>query len=188
MLEQRKLTQTWNEGARALGFRKPGEAWAAADQVRARVAFEACVESDPTMADAWLGLHAVGVEPELALDRMSENLAQFGEQRRASGRSLTSRYQIGPYSRFTLSDWEDLDLAQGARWLVHGRTDYAWAYLNRCTTDQEQRTLLAGYLFFADRNYESMLPLMQALSTHRKFGAEANLLSGIALARRELFG
>ncbi len=188
MLEQRRLMQTWNEGARALGFRRPGEAWAPVDRVRARKAFLSCVEIDPAMADAWLGLHAVGHEPEVALDRMSQNLHQFGEQRRASGRQLNSRFEVGRYSRFVLSDWEDLDMAQAARWLGRGRLDVAWGYLNRGPGGKEQHTLLAGHLYFAAGDYESMLPLMQSLARHRTFGPEAQLLTGIALARRELFG
>jgi type VII secretion ATPase EccA len=188
MLDQRKVIQAWNDGARALGFRKHGEAWAPTDPQRAQAQFLYCVNTDPTMADAWLGLHAVGYQPETALDHMSENLAQFGEQRRASGRSLVSHYFGGSFCRFPLQDWEDLDLAQAARWLAAGRTDIAWGFLNRCPNDREQRTLLAGRLFFADGDYESMLPLMQSLSANRRLGSEAKLFTGIALARRELFG
>ena len=188
MLEQRKLVQTWCEGARALGFRRPGEPWSPTDPLRARSAFLTCVKSDPSMADAWLGLHALGFEPDTALDEMSRHLEQFGELRRATGRQLTSRYAVGRFSRFVLSDWEDLWMAQAARWLDHHRYDVAWTYLNRCPSASEQRTLLTGSLYFAAGDYESMLPLMQSLSQHRTFGPEANLLTGIALAYRELFG
>ena len=144
MLEQRKLIQTWNEGARALGFRKAGRGRGRPPTGRARsIGLRGLRGERPHHGRRLARPPRRRRRAELALDRMSEHLAQFGEQRRASGRTLTSATDR-PLQPVHLSDWEDLDLAQAARWLAHGRTDYAWAYLNRCTSDQEQRTLLAG--------------------------------------------
>lgn len=188
MLEQRKVTNAWNEGARALGFRRQGEPWLPEEPERARHAFLACVAQDPGMADAWLGLHALEHEPEVALDHMIRSITRLGEQRQASGRALVSHYQGGVYCRFPLETWEDLYLAQAARWLVHERPDVAWGYLSHCPTDRPERALLTARAHFAAGDYEAMLPIMQGLAQHRVIGPEANLWSGIALARRELFG
>jgi len=188
MLEHRKANQEWNEGARALGFRRPGEPPAPHDPVRARIAFASCVATDPGMADGWLGLHAVGFEPDQALDQMTEHLGRLGEQRRASGRDLKSRFFAGAYFRFELAEWEDVYLAQAARWLGHGRMDLAWGFIHRCSTDRVQRALVVGRLFFYQGDYEAMLPIMQRLSENRVVAPEAKLYIGIGMARRELFG
>jgi len=188
MLEQRKANQAWNDGARALGFRRGNEQWRPADRTKARVLFQEAVELDPRMADAWLGLHATGHEPSLALDRMIDAIGRFGEQRRINRRPLRSRYAAGFYCRFDLDDWESLYLAQTARWFAEQRIDLAWEFLNRCGTDKIERDLLCGRLLFAEGRYEEMLPVLHRISASRVVGPEAKLYTGIALARRELYG
>jgi hypothetical protein len=108
VFEQRKINRLWSDAARALGFRIRGEPWLPIDPARALAAFEECVAADPAMADAWLGLHALGHRSDEALDNMSANLHRLGEQRRVTGRALVSRYVPGRYVGFELSDWEDV--------------------------------------------------------------------------------
>jgi len=115
LLEQRKANQVWNDAARSLGFRRSNEQWRAADRARARTLFLEAIDLDPKMSDAWLGLHACGYQPDVALDRMTESVSRFGEQRRLNRRQLKSRYAAGFYCRFDLDDWESLYLAQAAR-------------------------------------------------------------------------
>ncbi|HMD46488.1 MAG TPA: AAA family ATPase [Acidimicrobiales bacterium] len=188
LLEQRKANQVWNDAARSLGFRRSNEQWRAADRARARTLFLEAIDLDPKMSDAWLGLHACGYQPDVALDRMTESVSRFGEQRRLNRRQLKSRYAAGFYCRFDLDDWESLYLAQAARWFGHQRIDLAWEFLNRTGNDKSERSLLAGRLLFAQGRYEEMLPVLRRISDSRVIGPEAKLYTGIALARRELYG
>jgi len=188
VFEQRKINRLWSDAARALGFRIRGEPWMPIDPARALAAFEECVAADPAMADAWLGLHALGHRCDEALDNMSANVHRFGEQRRAAGRALVSRYVPGRYIGFELSDWEDVYLAEAARWLRAGRVDLCAAFLGRVQSDSVARVLVSGCLYFVQGDYEAMLPLMHRIAGEREVGAEAKLYIGIALAKRALFG
>ena len=188
MLEQRRANQAWNEGARALGFRRLSEAWHPVDRQAARAGFSAALALDPGMADAWLGLHAAGAELDLALDRILAHLDRFGEQRQANRRSLHSRFAVGAYSRATLDDADSVHLAVAARWFEADRPDVAFTYLARCSAEKPERDLLTGRILFSQGRYEEMLPVLHRIGDRPALGAEANLLIGIALARRELYG
>ncbi len=183
-----QAVSAWEEGARALGSRRPTEGVRDVDPVRARHSFLLAVELDPTMADAWLGLHATGYEPAYCLDKMVEHLARFGQARSETRRTLHSRYPAGYYCPFALEVWEDVLLAQAARCLAEGDPARAEGLAARCPTDRPPRTLVRARVLFQQGDYEAMLPLLQQLSTNRYVGAEARLYTGIALARRELFG
>jgi tetratricopeptide (TPR) repeat protein len=187
MRDNKRANRAFEDGVKALGFRRPNEQGEELDLVRARSSFRNAVETDPGMADAWLGLHAAGEDPGVCLDRMVEHLDRFGEARRLSRRELHSRYLAGRYTRFPLETWEDVMLAQAARWLDAGRLDLCASYLARAPSDRIERALLFGRQLFAAGEYEAMLPVMQALSQQRRIAAEAQLHIGIALARRELF-
>ncbi len=50
---------------------------------------------DPTMADGWLGLHALRVDTTNALLRMYRHRERFGEQRARHRRTLNSWYWLG---------------------------------------------------------------------------------------------
>lgn len=79
--------------------------------------FRAAVRIDPTMADGWLGLHALRVDTTNALLRMFRNRDRFGEQRARHRRTLNSWYWLGWWVQPVLENPRDLLLAHASHWL-----------------------------------------------------------------------
>ncbi|SDE17081.1 AAA family ATPase [Glycomyces harbinensis] len=95
------------------------------DLVRASDCFEHVLEYDPRAADAWLGLHACGERQDEALLRMLEHRDQLGRLRKTTGLALKSKYFIGQFVDYTLSDVYDAWLAHVAGLLDAGQGDRA---------------------------------------------------------------
>lgn len=82
------------------------------DLVRASDCFEHILEYDPRAADAWLGVHACGIEPQdEALLRMLEFQDNLGKLRKSTGLAIESTYSIGMFVGYPLSETYDVWLA-----------------------------------------------------------------------------
>lgn len=151
--------------------------------------FRAAVRMDPTMADAWLGLHALRADTATALLRMHRHRDRFGEQRARHRRSLNSWYWLGWWVQPVLETSRDLLLAHASHWL-DGRhvaeLDQALAGCPPVDTDPQVRFLHAcrGYLV---KDWEQLLRHTEPLLDDPVLGIEAGLFGGMARVRLEMY-
>ncbi|MCB5908464.1 AAA family ATPase [Streptomyces pinistramenti] len=152
--------------------------------------FRAAVRMDPTMADAWLGLHALRADTSTALLRMHRHRDRFGEQRARHRRSLNSWYWLGWWVQPVLETGRDLLLAHASHWL-DGRhiaeLDQALAGCPPVDTDPQVRFLHAcrGYLV---KDWDQLVRHTEPLLDDPALGIEAGLFGGMARVRLEMYG
>ncbi|MFI7100788.1 AAA family ATPase [Streptomyces sp. NPDC050161] len=152
--------------------------------------FRAAVRLDPTMADAWLGLHALRADTSTALLRMHRHRDRFGEQRARHRRSLNSWYWLGWWVQPVLETSRDLLLAHASHWL-DGRhiaeLDQALACCPPVDTDPQVRFLHAcrGYLV---KDWDQLVRHTEPLLDDPALGIEAGLFGGMARVRLEMYG
>ncbi|MFG2227205.1 AAA family ATPase [Streptomyces sp. NPDC048644] len=152
--------------------------------------FRAAVRLDPTMADAWLGLHALRADTSTALLRMHRHRDRFGEQRARHRRSLNSWYWLGWWVQPVLETSRDLLLAHASHWL-DGRhiaeLDQALAGCPPVDTDPQVRFLHAcrGYLV---KDWDQLVRHTEPLLDDPALGIEAGLFGGMARVRLEMYG
>ncbi|MFI2643772.1 AAA family ATPase [Streptomyces sp. NPDC018610] len=152
--------------------------------------FRAAVGMDPSMADAWLGLHALRVDTTTALLRMFRHRDRFGEQRSRHRRSLNSWYWLGWWVQPVLESPRDLLLAHASHWL-DGRhvpeLDRALAGLPPVDADPQVRFLHACRAYLV-KDWEQLVRHTDPLVDDPMLGIEAGLFGGMARVRLEMFG
>ncbi|MBH5133816.1 CbxX/CfqX, partial [Streptomyces sp. HB-N217] len=152
--------------------------------------FRAAVRIDPTMADGWLGLHALRVDTTNALLRMFRNRDRFGEQRARHRRTLNSWYWLGWWVQPVLENPRDLLLAHASHWL-DGRhvpeLDRALAGLPPVDSDPQVRFLHACRAYLV-KDWEQLVRHTDPLLGDPLLGIEAGLFSGMARVRLEMYG
>lgn len=152
--------------------------------------FRAAVRLDPSMADAWLGLHALRVDTGNALLRMYAHRDRFGEQRARHRRMLNSWYWLGWWVQPVLETRRDLLLAHASHWL-DGRhvpeLDQALAALPPVDTDAHVRFLHACRAYLV-KDWEQLVRHTEPLVNDPLLGIEAGLFGGMARVRLEMYG
>ncbi|WP_411106586.1 AAA family ATPase [Streptomyces sp. cmx-4-9] len=152
--------------------------------------FRAAVQLDPSMADAWLGLHALRVDTAHALVRMYAHRERFGEQRARHRRTLNSWYWLGWWVQPVLESRRDLLLAHASHWL-DGRhvpeLDQALAALPPVDTDPQVRFLHACRAYLV-KDWEQLVRHTEPLVDDPLLGIEAGLFGGMARVRLEMYG
>ncbi|MFE5539023.1 AAA family ATPase [Streptomyces sp. NPDC056492] len=152
--------------------------------------FRAAVRLDPSMADAWLGLHALRVDTTNALLRMYAHGDRFGEQRARHRRTLNSWYWLGWWVQPVLESRRDLLLAHASHWL-DGRhvpeLDQALAALPPVDADAQVRFLHACRAYLV-KDWEQLVRHTEPLVDDPLLGIEAGLFGGMARVRLEMYG
>ncbi|MFI6475589.1 AAA family ATPase [Streptomyces sp. NPDC050516] len=152
--------------------------------------FRTAVRLDPSMADGWLGLHALRVDTTTALLRMYQHRERFGEQRAGHRRTLNSWYWLGWWVQPVLESPRDLLLAHASHWL-DGRhvpeLDRALAGLPPVDTDPQVRFLHACRAYLV-KDWEQLVRHTEPLVDDPLLGIEAGLFGGMARVRLEMFG
>ncbi|AJT68420.1 AAA family ATPase [Streptomyces chattanoogensis] len=152
--------------------------------------FRTAVGLDPTMADAWLGLHALRADTATALLRMHQHRDRFGEQRSRHGRTLNSWYWLGWWVQPVLETGRDLLLAHASHWL-DGRhvaeLDQALAGCPPVDTDPQVRFLHACRAYLV-KDWDQLVRHTEPLLGDPVLGIEAGLFGGMARVRLEMYG
>ncbi|WP_043263446.1 AAA family ATPase [Streptomyces sp. CT34] len=152
--------------------------------------FRAAVRLDPTMADAWLGLHALRADTSMALLRMHQHRHRFGEQRARHRRTLNSWYWLGWGGQPVLETGRDLLLAHASHWL-DGRhvaeLDQALAGCPPVDTDPQVRFLHACRAYLV-KDWDQLVRHTEPLLGDPVLGIEAGLFGGMARVRLEMYG
>ncbi|MFG2136604.1 AAA family ATPase [Streptomyces sp. NPDC048650] len=152
--------------------------------------FRAAVGLDPTMADAWLGLHALRADTSIALLRMHQHRERFGEQRARHHRTLNSWYWLGWWVQPVLETGRDLLLAHASHWL-DGRhvaeLDQALAGCPPVDTDPQVRFLHACRAYLV-KDWDQLVRHAEPLLADPVLGIEAGLFGGMARVRLEMYG
>ncbi|WP_326664408.1 AAA family ATPase [Streptomyces sp. NBC_00385] len=152
--------------------------------------FRAAVRLDPTMADAWLGLHALRVDTTTALLHMYRHRDRFGDQRGRYRRTLNSWYWLGWWVQPVLESPRDLLLAHASHWL-DGRhvpdLDRALAGLPPVDADPQVRFLHACRSYLV-KDWEQLVRHTEHLIDDPLLGIEAGLFGGMARVRLEMYG
>lgn len=175
MLETRRARTAWISAAQA--FHRNDRA-SAAEQ------FAKAVALDAGMADAWLGLHAVGQDPARAVAEMASHHRRFGEERQRLNLALASRFSIGTYVTYGLESEADLWCAVAAGHLDRGDHELAAEAISVTSPDSATGRFLRGRDAFAvGATDDSITWLRLVIQDGDHFlQCEARLLSGIALA------
>ncbi|WP_274917131.1 AAA family ATPase [Streptomyces sp. WZ-12] len=152
--------------------------------------FRAAVRLDPSMADAWLGLHALRADTTMALLRMHQHRDRFGEQRARHRRALNSWYWLGWWVQPVLETGRDLLLAHASHWL-DGRhvaeLDQALAGCPPVDTDPQVRFLHACRAYLV-KDWDQLVRHTEPLLGDPVLGIEAGLFGGMARVRLETYG
>ncbi|MER0478627.1 AAA family ATPase [Streptomyces sp. Edi2] len=152
--------------------------------------FRAAVRLDPSMADAWLGLHALRADTSIALLRMHRHRDRFGEMRGRHRRTLNSWYWLGWWVQPVLETGRDLLLAHASHWL-DGRhvaeLDQALAGCPPVDTDPQVRFLHACRAYLV-KDWDQLVRHTEPLLGDPVLGIEAGLFGGMARVRLEMYG
>ncbi|PJJ00745.1 type VII secretion ATPase EccA [Streptomyces sp. 2333.5] len=152
--------------------------------------FRAAVRLDPSMADAWLGLHALRADTSIALLRMHRHRDRFGEMRARHRRTLNSWYWLGWWVQPVLETGRDLLLAHASHWL-DGRhvaeLDQALAGCPPVDTDPQVRFLHACRAYLV-KDWDQLVRHTEPLLGDPVLGIEAGLFGGMARVRLEMYG
>ncbi|MEF3117203.1 AAA family ATPase [Streptomyces chrestomyceticus] len=152
--------------------------------------FRAAVRMDPTMADGWLGLHALRADTSTALLHMHRHRDRFGEQRARHRRTLNSWYWLGWWVQPVLETGRDLLLAYASHWLDGrhvGELDQALAGCPPVDTDPQVRFLHACRAYLV-KDWDQLVRHTEPLLDDPLLGIEAGLFGGMARVRQEMFG
>lgn len=152
--------------------------------------FRAAVRMDPTMADGWLGLHALRADTSTALLRMHRHRDRFGEQRARHRRTLNSWYWLGWWVQPVLETGRDLLLAHASHWLDGrhvGELDQALAGCPPVDTDPQVRFLHACRAYLV-KDWDQLVRHTEPLLDDPLLGIESGLFGGMARVRQEMYG
>ncbi|KAF4407737.1 MULTISPECIES: AAA family ATPase [Streptomyces] len=173
-----------------LAWLRAVDAYTMGAYAQAEEEFRSAVRDDPGMADAWLGLHALRVDPTTALLRMYRHRDRFGEQRARHRRKLNSWYWLGWWVQPVLESPRDLLLAHASHWL-DGRhvpeLDRALAACPPVDADPQVRFLHACRAYLV-KDWERLVRHTEPLLEDPLLGIEAGLFGGMARVRLEMYG
>ncbi|WP_081687265.1 AAA family ATPase [Glycomyces tenuis] len=162
----------WQHGVALLNS---GEAERAADS------FEAAVGHDPRAADVWLGLHAAGRRRPEAVDAMYEHRSLLGGLRSRFGVELQSRFDIGLYVTYRLSNVGDVWLAKVAKAIDEDEHDQARAWLESVATEDDQIRFLRARHAFCRQEWQDVVKFARGIEDGF-LKDETQLYNGLALA------
>ncbi|MFJ7773081.1 AAA family ATPase [Streptomyces sp. NPDC097107] len=145
--------------------------------------FDMAVRHDPSAADAWLGLHAMGYRQAEAVDMMARNTAAFGALRGKLGLPLESRFDLGVYVTFRLRTQRDLWLAVMSRLLSEERLDEAWQSLGVAYLDCDETRFICTRYAFLKQDWPLVLSFSRSI-TDGFLRDEAQLYAARALVER----
>ncbi|WP_030610547.1 AAA family ATPase [Streptomyces sclerotialus] len=173
-----------------LAWLRAVDAYTMGAYAQAEEEFRAAVRIDPSMADAWLGLHALRADTTTALLRMYRHRERFGEQRARHRRTLNSWYWLGWWVQPVLETGRDLLLAHASHWL-DGRhvaeLDQALAGCPPVDTDPQVRFLHACRAYLV-KDWEQLVRHTEPLIDDPLLGIESGLFGGMARVRLEMYG
>ncbi|MBZ4018125.1 AAA family ATPase [Streptomyces purpurogeneiscleroticus] len=173
-----------------LAWLRAVDAYTMGAYAQAEEEFRAAVRIDPSMADAWLGLHALRADTTTALLRMYRHRDRFGEQRARHRRTLNSWYWLGWWVQPVLESGRDLLLAHASHWL-DGRhvaeLDQALAGCPPVDADPQVRFLHACRAYLV-KDWEQLVRHTEPLIDDPLLGIEAGLFGGMARVRLEMYG
>ncbi|MET9293488.1 AAA family ATPase [Streptomyces sp. NPDC003077] len=173
-----------------LAWLRAVDAYTVGAYAQAEEEFRAAVRMDPTMADAWLGLHALRADTTTALLRMHQHRDRFGEQRARYRRTLNSWYWLGWWVQPVLETRRDLLLAHASHWL-DGRhvaeLDRALAACPPVDTDPQVRFLHACRAYLV-KDWDQLVRHTEPLHEDPLLGIESGLFGGMARVRLEMYG
>ncbi|MER7397835.1 AAA family ATPase [Streptomyces sp. NPDC000151] len=173
-----------------LAWLRAVDAYTMGAYAQAEEEFRAAVRTDPSMADAWLGLHALRADTTTALLRMYRHRDRFGEQRARHRRTLNSWYWLGWWVQPVLESGRDLLLAHASHWL-DGRhvaeLDQALAGCPPVDTDPQVRFLHACRAYLV-KDWEQLVRHTEPLIDDPLLGIESGLFGGMARVRLEMYG
>ena len=176
-------------GAADLAWLRAVDAYTVGAYGHAEEEFRSALNSDPGMADAWLGLHALRVDTSTALLRMHRHRDRFGEQRTRHGRTLNSWYWLGWWVQPVLESPRDLLLAHASHWL-DGRhvpeLDRSLAACPPADTDRQVRFLHACRAYLV-KDWDQLVRHSEPLLNDPLLGIEAGLFGGMARVRLEMY-
>ncbi|POX38230.1 CbxX/CfqX [Streptomyces sp. Ru73] len=173
-----------------LAWLRAVDAYTMGAYAQAEEEFRAAVRIDPSMADAWLGLHALRADTTTALLRMYRHRDRFGEQRARHRRTLNSWYWLGWWVQPVLETGRDLLLAHASHWL-DGRhvaeLDQALAGCPPVDADPQVRFLHACRAYLV-KDWEQLVRHTEPLLDDPLLGIESGLFGGMARVRLEMYG
>ncbi|MFC6065545.1 AAA family ATPase [Streptomyces ochraceiscleroticus] len=173
-----------------LAWLRAVDAYTMGAYAQAEEEFRAAVRIDPSMADAWLGLHALRADTTTALLRMYRHRDRFGEQRARHRRTLNSWYWLGWWVQPVLESGRDLLLAHASHWL-DGRhvaeLDQALAGCPPVEADPQVRFLHACRAYLV-KDWDQLVRHTEPLIDDPLLGIEAGLFGGMARVRLEMYG
>lgn len=173
-----------------LAWLRAVDAYTMGSYARAEEEFRAAVRMDSSMADAWLGLHALRADTTTALLRMYRHRDRFGEQRARHRRTLNSWYWLGWWVQPVLESSRDLLLAHASHWL-DGRhvadLDQALAGCPPVDADPQVRFLHACRSYLV-KDWEQLVHHTEQLIDDPLLGVESGLFGGMARVRLEMYG
>ncbi|WP_030251453.1 AAA family ATPase [Streptomyces violens] len=173
-----------------LAWLRAVDAYTMGAYAQAEEEFRAAVRIDPSMADAWLGLHALRADTTTALLRMYRHRDRFGEQRARHRRTLNSWYWLGWWVQPVLESGRDLLLAHASHWL-DGRhvaeLDQALAGCPPVDADPQVRFLHACRAYLV-KDWEQLVRHTEPLIDDPLLGIESGLFGGMARVRLEMYG
>lgn len=151
----------------------------------------AALANDPGMADAWLGLHDLGVEPEVAFRNMGINMARFGEERVRTRIGLASRFHVTPSWTCRLDTLDELVLYHVVVGMAR-RDPIVYVQLDLLldTTHQPDLSVMVAYLrgkaHSARGEWAEAIPLFQSVVSDEHGGLSARFNLAICLWRAGL--
>ncbi|MFD3511010.1 AAA family ATPase [Nocardia sp. NPDC058666] len=156
------------------------------DLARAEASFATAVQHDPTAADVWLGMHAVGLRRDEAIKAMASHSGSFGALRSKFGRNLSSRFDLGFYVTYGLETQAHLWLAVVAKLLRDGKLDSAAQFLAATTVDDDPVRLLRTRHAFMSQDWTVVLTSSHGV-TDEFIRDEVELYAAMALLAQQIF-
>ncbi|KRC64044.1 hypothetical protein ASE12_04275 [Aeromicrobium sp. Root236] len=178
MREQKRAREAFDRGIRLL------TADYSSGPVVAKPHFERALSIDPTMADAWLGLHACGGDAKVCARQMLINVSTFGSERARTGLTLRSRDSIGSYVTHSLETLDELCAVNAAYDISDG--DYARAEMRIDQIGDLPRvqTFLRARVAHTQHQFELAIErFTECLGGDVYIDVEAHLTIGQSLAR-----
>ncbi|MFJ1757237.1 AAA family ATPase [Kitasatospora sp. NPDC088134] len=164
------------------------DAYTAGSYARAEEEFRAAVYTDPGMADAWLGLHALRSDTAGALLAMQRHRARFGEQRERHRRPLSSWYWLGWWVQPVLETPQDLALAHASHWLDGRHLAELEQALTECPPPEREPAVrfLHACRSYLMKDWEQLIRDTDRLLDDPVLGIEAGLFAGMARVRLDM--
>ncbi|BAJ26986.1 hypothetical protein KSE_11520 [Kitasatospora setae KM-6054] len=164
------------------------DAYTAGSYARAEEEFRAAVYTDPGMADAWLGLHALRSDTAGALLAMQRHRDRFGEQRERHRRPLSSWYWLGWWVQPVLETPQDLALAHASHWLDGRHLAELDQALTLCPPPEREPAVrfLHACRAYLLKDWEQLVRETDRLLDDPLLGIEAGLFAGMARVRLDM--